>query len=90
MGNHDLRLNFRICKDKLKTYNRSVQNMKLMLNEICTSFEHILYSSCDFARHFKHISLILCEKYHLVGIRFCKNKKCHKHVTNAPKGIGLA
>ena len=26
------------------------------------------------------------KKYHLGN----KNKKCHKHVTNAPKGIGLA
>ena len=37
------------------------------------------YAACYFMRHFIRVYTV------------CKgNKKCHKHVTNAPKGIGLA
>ena len=36
------------------------------------------------------MSLILALSHTFVEIDQELNKKCHKHVTNAPKGIGLA
>ena len=36
------------------------------------------------------VSLILALSHTFVEIDQELNKKCHKHMTNAPKGIGLA
>ena len=66
--------------------------------ELCSLFTE--FCNCADSYSYQNSSYLCCKKtvlsletsseINFEFIKFVKNKKCHKHVTNAPKGIGLA